>query len=202
MLFLFDLDGTITTRETLPMIAEHFSKGMEIESVTNRTITGEIPFERSFPQRVDILKDIPVSQVAEMLRGIGLHEAVRQFIAGNAAACRVVTGNLDCWCAPLVERIGCRGYFSQAIVEDDRLKGIGRLLDKAEIVDGFRAAGEKTVFIGDGDNDYQAMSRSDVSIASGLTHTPAQSICGIADYVVADEAELITVLTDLLASGL
>ena len=49
MLFLFDLDGTITTRETLPVIAEYFSKGMEIESVTNRTITGEIPFERSFP---------------------------------------------------------------------------------------------------------------------------------------------------------
>ena len=163
MLFLFDLDGTITTRETLPVIAEYFSKGMEIESVTNRTITGEIPFERSFPQRVDLLKDIPVSQVAEMLRGVGLHESVRRFIADNAAVCRVVTGNLDCWCAPLVERIGCRGYFSQAIVENDRLKGIR-------------------------------------SIASGLTHTPAKSICGIADYVVTDEAELIAVLADLLAS--
>ena len=85
-------------------------------------------------------------------------------------------------------------------MENDRLKGIRRLLDKAEIVDGFRAAGEKTVFIGDGDNDYQAMSRSDVSIASGPTHTPAKSICGIADYVVTDEAELIAVLADLLAS--
>ena len=41
--FLFDLDGTITKQETLPLIAKAF--GVEaIEGLTKETIAGNVPF--------------------------------------------------------------------------------------------------------------------------------------------------------------
>ena len=44
MKFLFDLDGTVTSAETLPIIAEHFECKEEIAELTKRTVHGNIPF--------------------------------------------------------------------------------------------------------------------------------------------------------------
>jgi phosphoserine phosphatase len=53
--FIFDLDGTITSKETLPEIAKHFSVTEEMEQLTHETIQGNIPFVESFIKRVHIL---------------------------------------------------------------------------------------------------------------------------------------------------
>ena len=42
--FIFDLDGTVTKEETLPLIAKHFSVEEEIETLTKQTVMGQIPF--------------------------------------------------------------------------------------------------------------------------------------------------------------
>jgi phosphoserine phosphatase len=53
--FIFDLDGTITKEETLPLIARHFKVEEKIEELTRATVAGEVPFIESFIQRVNIL---------------------------------------------------------------------------------------------------------------------------------------------------
>ena len=50
--FIFDLDGTITQEETLPLIAEHFGVTAEIEALTEKTVRGNIPFVESFIRRI------------------------------------------------------------------------------------------------------------------------------------------------------
>ena len=52
MKFLFDLDGTVTSAETLPIIANHFNCLEEIGELTKRTVQGNIPFVESFIRRV------------------------------------------------------------------------------------------------------------------------------------------------------
>ena len=56
-----------------------------------------------------------------------------------------------------------------------------RFLRKEQIVEQYKALGETVVFIGDGNNDIEAMRIADVSIASGLTHKPAKSILTVTD---------------------
>ena len=62
----------------------------------------------------------------------------------------------------------------------------------------YKSEGEKVVFIGDGNNDVEAMRLADVSIASGLTHMPAKSVLSVADYVVFNEEGLCRQLNQLL----
>ena len=55
MKFLFDLDGTVTSKETLPIIAEHFGVQDQIAELTHHTVQGNVPFVESFIRRVNIL---------------------------------------------------------------------------------------------------------------------------------------------------
>ena len=77
-IFLFDLDATITRKEILPELAGKLRKEAEMKELTERTMQGEIPFERSFLERVNILKEVPVSVAREMIREIPQDVAERQ----------------------------------------------------------------------------------------------------------------------------
>lgn len=199
MVFLFDLDGTLTVSETLPIIALHFSVGKEIESMTSEAVNGDVEFSDSFGRRVGMLGHLSVSQVSELLSGVKLFEGPVEFIQRNIDKCFVVSSNLDCWCRALAEKIGCDGFYSEALVENDAVVGIESILCKESVVARFRQSGEKVVFIGDGDNDYEAMREADIAIACAMTHTPTARLRTVADYVVDCETELCGILERLIA---
>ena len=83
-----------------------------------------------------------------------------------------MTGNLTCWCEGLFKKIGCQCYGSEALCEDDKVVKLKTILRKEQIVGQYKALGETVVFIGDGNNDLEAMRHANVSIATGLTHNP------------------------------
>lgn len=198
MKFLFDLDGTITAKETLPVISQHFKLETEIEQMTQETVKGNIPFIESFIRRVNILGKLPVSEIAELLSHVPLYPLVSEFIKKHRENCIIVTGNLGCWCSELGKKIGCSAYYSEAEVENNAVVKLKTILRKEQIVDQFRALGETVVFIGDGNNDIEAMRHANISIAAGLTHRPAQSLYSIADYVIFNEEALCRQLNQLL----
>ena len=96
-----------------------------------------------------------------------------------------------CWCEGLFKRIGCQCYGSEAECGNDEIVSLKTILRKEAIVDQYKALGETVVFIGDGNNDLEAMRHANISIAAGLTHDPAQSLMAICDYVIYDENALV-----------
>ena len=44
----FDLDGTVTKVETLPLLAEELDLADEMKLLTDLTLSGKIPFKKSF----------------------------------------------------------------------------------------------------------------------------------------------------------
>ena len=197
--FLFDLDGTVTTQETLPLIASNFGIGATIEALTQETVKGNIPFVESFIRRVNILKAIPVSEIAQLLEHVELSSRLVDFISAHSDDCFIVTGNLSCWIDRVMARIPCRYFASKGEVTHDRLNKITTILKKEDIVRQFKTEGRYVVFIGDGNNDSQAMREADLSIACGHTHWPAQSVLMSSDYAVFDEAALVRLLTHIVA---
>lgn len=196
--FIFDLDGTITSQETLPLISNHFNLNKEIESLTRETIDGNIPFIESFIRRVYILGKLPVSEIDELLEKVELHKKVVGFIKENKEKCVIATGNLDCWINKLANKIGCECLHSECLVKDNKVEKLTKILKKENVVEFYKNEGEKVVFIGDGNNDLEAMRIADVSIASGLTHKPAKSILSVANYLVYSEEALCRQLNQLL----
>lgn len=190
MKFLFDLDGTVTSAETLPIIANHFECKEEIAELTRRTVQGNIPFIESFIRRVNILGKYSVSEISDLLAQVPLYPEVKDFIDSHRENCIIVTGNLTCWCEGLFKKIGCQCYGSEAECEDDKVVKLRSILRKEQIVDLYKTLGETVVFIGDGNNDLEAMRHANISISVGLTHNPAQSLMAITDYVIFNEHAL------------
>ncbi len=197
MKYLFDLDGTITSKETLPIIARLGGVSDRIDGLTKETIQGNVPFIESFIQRVTILKDISVKAISDRLAEVPLYEEVYRFIQEHKEDCIVVTGNLYCWCEGLFNVIGCRYCCSDALVENDKVVKIKSILRKETVVDELKAQGEKVVFVGDGNNDMEAMRHADISIAAGLTHHPARSLYSITNYMVFNQSALCRLLNQL-----
>ena len=196
--FIFDLDGTVTKVETLPIISEHFNIKEEIDELTRQTIQGNIPFVESFIRRVYILGKLPINEVADLLEQVPLYTKLVKFIKEHNEYCAIATGNLECWIDKLSQRVGCVCYCSDGDIENNSVKKLTRILRKENLVERYKSEGEKVVFIGDGNNDVEAMRLADVSIASGITHMPAKSVLSIADYLVLNEEALCRQLNQLL----
>ena len=195
--FLFDLDGTVTKQETLPLIAKAFGVE-EIEGLTKETVAGNVPFIESFIRRVYLLKDLPVDEVAQLLGTVELYPRLAEFILNHREACGIATGNLSCWICSLVRRLGCACYASEAVVESNRVQKLTTILRKESVVQRLKEEGHRVVFVGDGNNDVEAMRIADRSIAAALTHSPAAGVLSVADYLVLDEVALCRQLSQLL----
>ena len=76
LIFLFDLDSTITKVEILPEISKMISAEKEMRQLTEDTMKGVIPFQYSFLKRVEILKNIDVNIIAEEIAKIPLNENI------------------------------------------------------------------------------------------------------------------------------
>lgn len=197
--FLFDLDATVTKEEILPALAEQVGLLEEMREMTEKTMRGEIPFQSSFLARVEMLKTIPVSRVAEIVEKTPLNEELSQFIRTHASRCYIVTGNIDVWIEKLIKRIGLpmsHCYCSSASVSDDYIISVNSVVDKEKIAKQFVVP---VVAVGDGSNDAEMVRLADVGIGYGGVRPVAYSLMCNATHVICNEHRLCSFLHTLCA---
>lgn len=192
--FLFDLDGTITNVELLPLIAKAAGVEDQICELTRKTIAGDIPFESSLRKRVDILKKMPVSKVNEVVMSVPLNPFIMEFISENRDRCMIVTGNLDAWIDPLADSIGIPVISSKATVVDDYIVSLDHVLDKGRVAATVRGA---VCAIGDGNNDSEMLRNANIGVAYGGVNRPAQSLYNVASHMIFDARTLCQFLLQL-----
>lgn len=193
--FCFDLDGTITRHELLPLIGEKLNLFEEINSLTEDTIAGRIPFDQSFALRVKILSQVPLSDIQEVVLSVPCYEQLLEWIKSHRQNCFIVTGNLDIWVKPWLDRHSLKGFTSSSQTIGSSYV-ITNTLRKESILDNF--LGNRTVMIGEGANDARIMEMCDVGIATELTHKVSTLLWEHADYLVGEEKALCQLLTRLL----
>ena len=191
--FIFDLDGTITKIETLPLLANELNLADEIKIITDLTLQGKISFEKSFKLRWLVLKNIPLEKIREIMSTVELDKNILEFIHANKNICAIVTGNLDIWIEPLVKKIGCEIFSSQS-----RNNELTKILNKAEIVREIKKSSDKIISVGDSYNDIQMFRESDISIAYGGVHEIPDAVKNSADYTIHDSKNLCELLKNFL----
>lgn len=196
-IFLFDLDSTITAKEILPEISQIVGKEQEMRDMTESTMKGIIPFKKSFLNRINLLKDIPVSEVDQMISKIPLNENIAEFIQENHERCYIVTGNLDVWIKGLMKRLNMKGHYycSKASVCNDRIDRVISVLDKRLTTQQFV---QPTVAIGDGDNDAEMAKLAHIGIGYGGVREIAPALLQSIDYAFVDDKHCASFLRTLL----
>ena len=195
--FLFDLDSTVTKQEILPTIAKRLGIYEQMSALTEKTMQGEIPFKQSFLQRVDLLKDVPVSEVCAMVENIQLNERLVDFIKRKHDRCYIVTGNLDVWIEGLIKRIGMEKnvFCSKALVQDDYIQDVFSIIDKNAVISQMVMP---FVAVGDGNNDAEMIEAAEIGIGYGGVRDIASSVLACASHAVYEEERLVDFLERLL----
>ena len=194
--FAFDLDGTITTMEILPVLAGELGLAEEMALLTRLTLDGVLDFSASFRLRFAILRSIPAERIREIVAEIPLDPYITEFIRVRKEDCAILSGNLDCWVAPLLDKLGCRAYLSTSC-RDNGVLSLGSILDKGEAVADLARSGRRVVAIGESANDLPMFKAADVRVAFAGVHEPVSEILRLADYVAGDGLELCGVLAGL-----
>ena len=192
--FAFDLDGTITKVETLPLLAAELDLSDEMKLLTDFTLSGQIPFKKSFRLRYLVLRNIPLKRIQEIMDGVELDEEIAAFIRANKENCAVVTGNLDCWIEPIVAKLGCKSFSSTSEVDAKNLPALKKILDKGAAIRELKKFSDKVIAIGDSFNDVPMFEEADISIAYGGVHKPVRPAISVSDYVVFDGGALCRLL--------
>lgn len=192
--FAFDLDGTVTKIETLPLLAEELDLADEMKLLTDLTLRGKIPFERSFRMRYLILRNIPLKRIQEIMDAVPLDEEISEFIRAHKDDCAIVTGNLDCWVAPIVEKLGCKIFSSISSADEKNLLVLKSILDKGAAIRELKKFSNRVIAVGESFNDVPMFEEANISIAYGGVHKPVSAAISVSDYVVYDGGALCRLL--------
>jgi phosphoserine phosphatase len=185
---LIDLDGTLTRTELLPVIARSAGIEAEITRLTDDTLAGRIPFAQSFRRRVEMLSDVPVDIVHEAVLGAPVYEELMALLLEHPERVLVVTGNLDVWVRPFLDKYGLDGMTSIAETLPGGGVGVASVLNKGDAVR--RYADRFRIAIGDGANDASMVRDADVGVAWCGVHPAADALMEVAGYAFADERTL------------
>lgn len=195
-IFLFDLDSTLTKQEILPTISKELGIYEKMSQLTESTMRGESPFKQSFLQRVELLKDIPVSKVSQMIGEIQLNERLIEFVRKNQERCYIVTGNLDVWIEDLMKKIGMNKnlFSSKALVKNDYIQDVFSIVDKNAVISQMVLP---FVAVGDGNNDAEMIAEAEIGIGYGGVREIAPSVLACASHAIYDEKKLVEFLERL-----
>ena len=192
--FAFDLDGTVTKVETLPLLSQELDLAEEMKLLTDLTLSGKIPFEKSFRLRYLVLRNIPLKRIQEVMDGVELDEEIASFIREHKDACAVVTGNLDCWIEPIISKLGCASFSSTSEPDERNLPVLKKILDKGSAIRELKKSSDKVIAVGESFNDVPMFEEADLSIAYGGVHKPVSAAISVSDYVVFDGGALCRLL--------
>ena len=196
VIFAFDFDGTVTLRESLPVLAECAGCAREIAAITRQTVAGEIPFAESFARRVKLLGALPLSVAQKVMIDLPLDEDIVNYIRRRRENCVIVTGNLDLWLTPVIDKLGCRFFSSEGILDERGRTQIKRIIDKGAVISRLKREG-KVVAVGDGAGDTAMLRAADFAVAFAGVNEPPQMLVDAADMKVRSGKELCRVLDDL-----
>lgn len=192
-LFAFDLDGTVTTREILPSLAEHLGLAKEMADLTHRTLRGEIDFAQSFRRRFEMLRSIPLDLARQSVAAIPLDPHIEAFINARPEDCAIVTGNLDLWVLPLRKRLACRWFTSRGGFVNGELRLLS-VLDKGQAMEELAREGRPIVAVGESMNDVPMFIKASMGIAYAGVHDPAPALKKLAHRTAGDGASLCLLL--------
>lgn len=178
-LFLADMDSTMIGQECIDELAAYVGLKEKVSGITERAMRGEIAFEPALRERVALLKGVPLSVVAEIIRErITLTPGGRELVMtmrGQGGYTALVSGGFTVFTGPIGATIGFDEHRSNTLLAQDGVL-IGEVADpilgkqaKLDALLELRArlglAPAQTLAVGDGANDLAMLGEAGLGVA-------------------------------------
>jgi phosphoserine phosphatase len=195
---LLDFDGTLVTKDILPVIAKIVGKEQESLELDNDFHKGKSKGLSGLIIRINMLKGVSVTQIKNILKQEnylmpGAHEFL-EFLNNNGIITILASGNI----LPVLEYYRSQEHFkidyligSQPHIKDDIIEGISekdysdcdyKLTESKQILNTLGIAASETLAIGDSPGDKSRFFFAGKSIAIN----PKEGIEKYADYIIHD----------------
>ena len=204
-LVVFDLDNVIIDGEAIDEIGKLANVEEDIAEITEKAMQGEIDFETSIKDRVQLLEGTSIEDIEKVADELPLMDGASETIArlkDEDIDVAIISGSFDVVADKVKDKLGVDTVYTNSFtVEDGKLTGevpgplvSGNKLDVLK--DHVEKAGialENVVAVGDGANDISMIE----SAGCGIAFNAKDSVKEIADVVV-EEKDLCKVLCEIL----
>ncbi|MQP53492.1 MULTISPECIES: phosphoserine phosphatase SerB [unclassified Flavobacterium] len=177
-LVCFDMDSTLIQTEVIDELAELAGVGEQVRAITESAMLGEIDFNESFKQRMQLLKGLKEDVLEEVALNLPITKGARRLIDTLKAygfKTAILSGGFTYFGNYLQKELGIDYVFANQLeIKDGALTGgyIGEIVDgnkKAELLkelakkEGIHIS--QTIAIGDGANDLPMLNLAGLGIA-------------------------------------
>ena len=204
-LVVFDLDNVIIDGEAIDEIGKLANVEEDIAEITEKAMQGEIDFETSIKDRVQLLEGTSIEDIEKVADDLPLMPGAEETITclkDKDVDVAIISGSFDVVAEKIKDKLGVDAVYTNSFtVEDGKLTGevTGPLVsgNKLDVLnDHVEEAGitlDEVVAVGDGANDISMIE----SAGCGIAFNAKDSVKEIADIVV-DEKDLTKVLDEIL----
>ena len=204
-LVVFDLDNVIIDGEAIDEIGKLANVEEDIAAITEKAMQGEIDFETSIKDRVQLLEGTSIEDIEKVADDLPLMPGACKTVKclkDKDVDVAIISGSFDVVADKIKDKLGVDTVYTNSFtVEDGKLTGevTGPLVSGSKLdvlKDHVEQAGitlDEVVAVGDGANDISMIE----SAGCGIAFNAKDSVKEIADVVV-EEKDLCKVLCEIL----
>lgn len=194
---MLDVDSTLIQQEVIELIAAHCGVQEKVKAITDRAMAGELDFEASLRERVQLLAGVHKDVLEQVLGEIRVTDGVQELISavhqldGKVA---VVSGGFIEIVEPLARSLEIDYYLAnQLAIEKELLSGqiIGEVIDREAKAKAIRHWSElvnvpieNTIAIGDGANDIAMLQAAGFAVG----FRPKDALVPYCDLVIKENS--------------